>query len=276
VLELITKRHDFHVEQAPLTAIAGGQKGDWDNYHQSFKTITGPHSIQFPFTFGAPGCPECVHIHWRWGLVVPEGFDDRHDGTPIIPAGSTQDVEFTVVAHRDGEEHPNDFHDLINGEGLRQQDLVLWYSAKGNQASDTFFFHGGFFQPVDEADLGVTMTGPPIVHQNETVTYEIEVTNNGPSFATDVVLRDFWGLSETQFVAADGAQCSQETPRATLRRLVCNLFDIRPGTTVPLKLTFKAASRGGEPLVNHAILDQRRRDPNARNDRAKVKTEFVP
>jgi uncharacterized repeat protein (TIGR01451 family) len=273
VLELIAKRHDFDVEQPPLTAIAGGQKGDWDNYHQSFKTITGPQSIQFPFTFGAPGCPECVHIHWRWGLVVPEGFPDRHDGTPIIPGGSTQDVEFTVVAHRDGEEHPNDFHDLINGESLREQDLVLWYSATGNQPSDTFFFHGGFFQPADEADLGVTMTGPPIAHQNESVTYELAVTNNGPSFATDVELRDFWDLIETQFVAADSsAQCSL----ATLRLVLCDLGDIRPGTTVPLRLTFKAASMAGEPLVNHAVLRQSRKDPNGTNDHAKVKTEFVP
>jgi len=130
IAEIIAKRHDFDTEIDPFIAVKNGEKGDWDNYHQSFKHIEGPQSVkQFPFVFGAPGCPECVHIHWRWGLVVPEGFPDRHNGTPFIPDGSTQSVEFAVVAFHDGEDHPNRFTDLINGESLDQQDLVFWYSA---------------------------------------------------------------------------------------------------------------------------------------------------
>jgi hypothetical protein len=272
ILEIIANRLDLTDETA-FVAVRLGQKGDWDNYHQSFApniTARGPTS----FPVAGPGCPECVHIHWRWGLAIDATFPDLNEGIPLVPAGSPQNVELAVVAQRDGEEHPNDFHELIGPqpESLAHRNLVFWHSATSSLPSDTFFRYGGFFKPVDEADLGVTMTGPSVVHQNESITYEIQVTNTGPSFATGVELRDFWDLFETQFVAADSsAQCAL----VTFRLVLCDLGDIRPGTTVPLKLTFKAASMAGEPLVNHALLRQGRRDPNAENDRAKVVTDVV-
>ena len=274
IFEIIADRLDL-TDEIKFMAIKGGKKGDWDNYHQSFLPNVadrGPRS----FPIAAPGCPECVHIHWRWGLAINGPFPDLNGGMPRVPAGSPQDVEVAVVVQRSGdtEERPDDFHDLISPpESLHKQNLVFWHSATSSAPIDTFFGYGGFFKPVEEADLAVTMWGPAIVSQNGSVSYAIEVTNNGPSFATDVVLLDLWNLIETQFVPADS---SAACVLAALGLVRCDLGDIRPGTTVPLRLTFRAASTAGESLMNHAMVRQSRNDPDRASDHAKVKTEFVP
>ena len=44
--------------------------------------------------------------------------------------------------------------------------------------------------PVDEADLSITKTGPATVNRGTTISYILEVTNNGPDTATNVVAED--------------------------------------------------------------------------------------
>jgi hypothetical protein len=133
-------------------AIIQGSAGPWDNLHQTFNVGVVEPTIDFstlPPHFTA-GCAECVHIHWRWGNVsnlVSPGFPSFTDGEPLIPPGSNQDVDFAVVRWHPGEEHPDDFRTLVNGEALLGTRIVFWYSATGHQDSDTFFIHGGFFAP---------------------------------------------------------------------------------------------------------------------------------
>jgi len=171
----ILRRQDIGTE-GTFKAIANGTAGDWDNYHQSFKRITPPVGFPLP----APGCPECVHIHWRWGAPAGDAFGG---GRPLIPAPSNQDVEFAVTRYRPGEEHPADFETLVNGERLENQDLVFWYSATGHQQSDAFFDHGGFFSTQGLADLQLTMTSSPkrVAPQGDRVTYSMTVQNKGPA-----------------------------------------------------------------------------------------------
>jgi hypothetical protein len=158
----ISATFDF-IKEGSLKVIQGGHRGAYDNYHQSYRVPQGPKNLPH----AKPGCPECIHIHWRWGKAIGSSlaggayFPDLNGGQPLIPDGSSQDVEIAVAAYRatPDELRPQDFHSLINGENVRGsvldwivtgpaslgKDLVLWYSATGHLPKDTFFRHGGFF-----------------------------------------------------------------------------------------------------------------------------------
>src|SRR5207245_4289230 len=109
-----------------------------------------------------PGCPECIHSHWRWGVRT----GGENAGNLIgIPAGSFQYVDFGVVAYQSGEEHPlAPFNDLVHvlvqywqpirtfntsGRNPLQiyrdsapEDVVYWKSGTGYQSRDAFFLYG--------------------------------------------------------------------------------------------------------------------------------------
>jgi len=121
--------------------IQAGTKGEWDNYHQTFED-----KVDLPFP-RPPGCPECAHVHWRWGEFL--AFPDNHDpGIPLIPAGSLQTVEVAIVKYRAIEDTTSAvWQDLENGESLAGADLAFWHVGEGIQPSDSFFDHGLFFGP---------------------------------------------------------------------------------------------------------------------------------
>ncbi len=122
-----------------LSGIRRGQPGDWDNYHHTWDTTLG---LPAP----PPGCPECLHMHWRWGawLKFPPG---KVPGQVLIPAGSDQDLQLGVVNFKAGETHPADWRTLLDGEALTGANglAVLWYESTGYRRRDAFFVHEGFF-----------------------------------------------------------------------------------------------------------------------------------
>jgi hypothetical protein len=147
--------------------INGKQTSKWDNMHQTYRSaVTEPleHFLSADFTAG--GCPECVHAHWRWGKSFGEHFNN---GEPFLPTGTNQDLYIGVVKYRAGEEHPNNWLDLIpigNPESIRTkatsvavaslldfsayskpEDVVYWNSAIGRLQRDELFSHYSFFIP---------------------------------------------------------------------------------------------------------------------------------
>src|SRR5258708_15247026 len=127
-----------------------------DNLHlRSFAGATT--DIAGPTPSGHPGCPECVHIHWRWGsvltrsnpigaLIVSPRFDNN-GGNPMIPTSSNQDVDLGVVVAEIGggngtEEHPSPGQtdlDFASSNSINSQEpLSFWYSATGHSTQDTF------------------------------------------------------------------------------------------------------------------------------------------
>ena len=125
------------LREVATSAILGGRSIDlWDNFHQTFK---GRVDEPIP----PPGCPECVHIHWRWSNAFA-GAQFR-GGNPLIPMGSNQSVNFAIVHFAPGEEDPIDYRSLVTGDSLFPGSPVFWYSATGFQDTDQFFTHGGFF-----------------------------------------------------------------------------------------------------------------------------------
>jgi hypothetical protein len=123
-----------------------GVGGTPDNFHQMGRLAPGT-TITLPGWCG-PGCPECVHMHWRWAglLGFPPGLPP---GRPLIPLGSDQDIEFGVVRVVPGEDKPmsTGFESFVTGEPIANSNSTLWYSPTGHQATDTFLTHGLFFSP---------------------------------------------------------------------------------------------------------------------------------
>jgi len=263
IADPILRRQDIGTEGI-FKAIARGAAGDWDNYHQSFKPITAPVGFPLP----APGCPECVHIHWRWGVPAGDAFGG---GRPLIPPGSNQDVEFAVTLHRPGEEHPADFHTLVDGESLAGQDLVFWYSATGHRESDSFFDHGAFFSTEGVADLQLTMTSSPknVAPQGDQVTYSITVQNKGPGTATGVVVGNTWSKPQTTF---DAARSSPECQGAG-QQAICKLGTLDSGTIAFLTIVLDVDSLNLDyPLIDVASVSSRQKDPTPDDDRAVSRT----
>jgi hypothetical protein len=151
-------------QETAVRVVQGGQtfepvddkniKRTIDNLHQSTQG-----EVDEPGANGG-GCPDCVHIHWRWdpGLtsahlpgIVSANFDP-HQGLPIIPAGSNQDLDVALVRQDKENQNPNpkSYLDLLTTrESLDPRSgnpqPVFWYVGTGHQPSDQFFIHGGFF-----------------------------------------------------------------------------------------------------------------------------------
>lgn len=146
----------------------GKDAGKWDNFHQTFLG-----SVDEPLV--NPGCPECIHMHWRWGTHLGEAFGS---GNPLIAAGSNQDVDIAAVAfHANPEDDPYNYRDLFQEPEATQtfatvpggstynskpRDMVLWYSSTGHLPKDTFSpTKGAFFNPSYQGMTATIAEGPP-------------------------------------------------------------------------------------------------------------------
>jgi hypothetical protein len=128
--------------------------------------------IEEPHTNGNPGCPECVHIHWRWGQLL--NYNDPVGGTVVsprfnnnggnanVPANSNQDVDVAVDFLNTSETALDPSGQLwANSQtifgGTLGVPLEFWYSGTGHSSSDSFFVHGGFF-----SSLRVSIGNPSV------------------------------------------------------------------------------------------------------------------
>lgn len=132
----------------------------WDNFHQTRMNTIDEPGFDILHLRRKPGCPECVHVHWRWGASLGAEFGG---GSLLIPLGSHQDLDFAVVRYHSGEEHPDNYIGLLdNHEAIAHaftvsedpiirsydpEDVVFYYAATGHQVQDAFFIHNGFFNP---------------------------------------------------------------------------------------------------------------------------------
>jgi hypothetical protein len=174
-----------------------------DNLHWSPQPAgigTNPNQpIDLP-TIGEPGCPACVHVHWRWsnllnpidwldvaintyiaGAPIDPNFNNNN-GLINIPFGSTQDVTISIEAS--GVEHPAPgqlVSDLPSGKSIYPTNLskspTFWYVGTGHQPSDLFFQHGGAFSSVYVNSIYLPGSGPLTLNIEHThnVTYTIGI-----------------------------------------------------------------------------------------------------
>jgi uncharacterized repeat protein (TIGR01451 family) len=112
------------------------------------------------------------------------------------------------------------------------------------------------------ADLAITKTGPDFpIPGGSPVVYTLQVSNNGPSDATDVVVVDTLPASTT-FVGADGTgwACVEAAGVVT-----CDLPSLAVGGAEPITLEVLSPTQT-TTLVNEAMVSATEMDPNPDND----------
>jgi hypothetical protein len=108
---------------------SGVVSGRYDNLHQTpANDVLKPGANlngAFPFAHLGAGCPECVHIHWRWGQDILDGRVAPYfgGGQPLVqdaepsalPAAPNthQQLDVAVVAYHPEELAPYDFTQLV-------------------------------------------------------------------------------------------------------------------------------------------------------------------
>jgi uncharacterized repeat protein (TIGR01451 family) len=168
------KMNPLEIEWADRVITNGQDAGTWDNFHQTFKRDVH-EPAEFPH-FLSPGCPDCMHFHWRWGANNGEPFGD---GKPLLVTPTNQDVDIAIAKFHISEDDPDNYLNLVQtSEVIRQMkylfedyryphwlpdNVVFWYSSTGHKGADTFFPPpGAFFNPTFIGDTApISPATPP-------------------------------------------------------------------------------------------------------------------
>jgi uncharacterized repeat protein (TIGR01451 family) len=155
-------------------------------------------------------------------------------------------------------------------------DCTFWYTNEYYDTNGAFDWHtkiGSFTFPGclgAGADLGVTTSGVGSIAQaGQRLTYSVDVVNNGPSSASNVVLTDTIPTKST-FVAATSTKgkCSGTTT------VSCKIGTLAAGAAATVTIAVTASSTAAT-LVNTASVSSGRADPNPDNNVSRVTTQVV-
>lgn len=233
----------------------GKDAGTWDNFHQTFLGYVDEPLIN-------PGCPECVHLHWRWGTYLGEAFGS---GKPLIADGSNQDVDIGAVAFHapvqpNPEDDPSDYHDLFQTpEGTQTfqytpdgstystnpRDMVFWYSSTGHLPQDTFFpTKGAFFNPSYQGMTATISEGPPpgSPSSNVRTAKHVAATLSSQDYPDSIAFADLYEDGTTTFTTVSPATLG--TPPAGYIAYDGDAYDVVTAATVsgPHVITFNVPS----------------------------------
>ena len=122
------------------------------------------------------------------------------------------------------------------------------------------------------ADLAITKSASPSpVNAASTLTYTLAITNNGPSFASNVTVTDTLPAGATfGSVIASAWTCNQASGVVTCTRATLPAF-----ATDTITITVTAPSAGGT-LANSAEITSTASDPNPANNTFSVNTPVTP
>jgi uncharacterized repeat protein (TIGR01451 family) len=123
------------------------------------------------------------------------------------------------------------------------------------------------------ADVGIVKvaTADPLP-RNGTATWFVQLTNHGPSRATDVTIRDTLPAG-ARFLRATGAgRCS-----AKQRVVTCRLGDLRVGRSVRTQIVVRLGSGGNAGTLRNAIVaDAAQADHASANNRDRARSSLAP
>ncbi|RKE09798.1 putative repeat protein (TIGR01451 family) [Catellatospora citrea] len=176
-----------------------------------------------------------------------------------IPAGDRKVVRVTVSA--DDVSQVNDVATV--------QSLTKDPDGSNNKATGRLDFVGS-------ADLSLDKTGPARVLAGTQLTYEIKVTNGGPSTANDVSVRDTLPAG-VSFVSATSTSGTCTNGQPTARDLVCGLGDLPKGGTATVTVVGLVASDvvPGTRLFNEAVVSSATADKDNNDVRDSVPTDVT-
>ncbi|OGO29035.1 MAG: hypothetical protein A2Z16_00610 [Chloroflexi bacterium RBG_16_54_18] len=126
------------------------------------------------------------------------------------------------------------------------------------------------------ADLSVTKTDiPDPVVAGTNLTYTITATNNGPSTAPNVVVKDVMPaqVSMISFTPTQGS-CNGGVPGDPLQPLTCNLDTLTNGGSATITVVVKVnpSTPEGTILVNNTVVSSDHADPNNGNNNVTAST----
>ncbi len=124
------------------------------------------------------------------------------------------------------------------------------------------------------ADLRVTKTvNTPTANVNDTLTWTVSVTNDGPSVATGVQLIDDLPAGTTLLTRT----ASQGTCSSTAAQVICAVGTLAPGATATATITARVERAAAESPVNNAArATATQLDPDTANNLATASTTIGP
>jgi uncharacterized repeat protein (TIGR01451 family) len=123
------------------------------------------------------------------------------------------------------------------------------------------------------ADLAIVKAGPATVVAGGSVTYTLDVTDNGPSDAAGVSVTDTLPAGVT-FVSAAGTGWT--CTNAGNVSVTCTLPALATGTSAPTITVVVGAPAAGGSLVNTATVTSTTADPTPANNTSSVTTTATP
>jgi uncharacterized repeat protein (TIGR01451 family) len=121
-----------------------------------------------------------------------------------------------------------------------------------------------------DADLAVTLTGPPTVEAGGIVPFNLGFANNGPSDATNIVVTNTLPAGLTLAQLPPGCTSTGAT-------LTCHLASLAAGAngTIELSVRIDPAALSGAIFTQHATITADQNDVNPANDAASVASSVV-
>jgi uncharacterized repeat protein (TIGR01451 family) len=122
------------------------------------------------------------------------------------------------------------------------------------------------------ADLWITKTdGPDPADPGATLTYTLDVVNEGPNDADSVIVTDSLP-PEVTYVGASGSGWSCDHSAGTV---TCTRTSLSPGAAPSITIDVTTPSAGGS-VVNHASVDSSTDDPSPADNSASAETTVLP
>ncbi|HET9767059.1 MAG TPA: IPTL-CTERM sorting domain-containing protein, partial [Thermoanaerobaculia bacterium] len=193
--------------------------------------------------------------------LVPDSATSPGDFAPgsgtvfFGPQALTTTISVQVVADAAQEPDETFFVDLSNPQFATLGDD----QAIGTIVNDD--------QGAVDADLSIVKLGPATANGGDPVNYTINVTNNGPADASDVVVNDTIPAGTT-FVSATPSQgtCNAASP------VVCNLGQVLATSGASIALVVNAPNATGQITNTASVTNSPETDPQPNNNSSSVPT----
>ena len=264
-------------------AILNGKRANrWDNIHQTFRAKVDEPGIDWTFqnwSYKGPGCPECMHSHWRWGAA--NGPVWNNGNVFEIPSGSNQDIKLSVVRYQSGEEDPTDVAGIVHSgqpirtyftagrsplqiyRGSAPEEVVVWYSATGRQTSDAFFGHGGFFNPtlVSKRLYGSSGSGLTKEGDTESLSSTSPVNLSGGDELTSIDAGQIYEEGTTDVVPFDATLGGALPAGYSLYTNLSYNVNSEAEASAPYTVTFSVPSVSDQTVFNNLRVFHLEQDP---------------
>jgi uncharacterized repeat protein (TIGR01451 family) len=188
---------------------------------------------------------------------VPGGVQPHTDYTVRIPLAQAPLTEYTPTVH-DADADLRDSDGIPSGAYVI--DRLRTGAAGHNDHTHDFGFNPPFNVSIRKA------VSSPTAKIGDTITYTLTARNDGPAYATDVVVTD--ALPDQ--LQLSGARTSQGTCTTAGNTVRCALGTLRPGQVETVTVT-AVAHRPGTAINNAEIRSPGDRDPSDNRDRREVR-----